>query len=430
MLVYKFGGGILRDSDGIVKMYEIVRARVSGPLNQSLLLVVSALEKMTNAFEELWSDWVNGSDFSFSYGRIKAYHFGLADTLFEDKSQGKKILMSVFDDIDVILMGQAPENKNEAYDHLVCFGEILSSRLISAYFNQNSLEHTWLDAREMICTDSFFREGKVNWLETGIKVRERITNDEQPTENNQEGRGKLWLTQGFIGADSNGKSTTLGREGSDYSAAIFAYVLNAQEVVIWKDVPGVMTGDPVDFPEVVKLDQISYLEAIEMSYFGAKVLHPNTIKPLQNKNIPLTIKPIGQPESDGTKVIKNPIISVVKPVLIIKSNQVLLSIQPRDFSFVMEEALSTVFAILARYHLRVNLLQHGAVSLSFCIDYHEDHLNSVVSDLVVDFKVLYNSGLELLTVRHYSPEVMDKLISGRKIYVQQQSRRTVRFVLS
>lgn len=431
MLVYKFGGGVLHDSHEIRQMAEIVRARVSGRLSQDLFIVVSAFGKMTNAFEELWADWIIGRDFSSSYGRIEAFHMGLAKMLFHDKLQIEEILTPVFDKISVLLKGQAPKDRNEAYDLLVCYGEILSSVLVSAYLSRSGLENSWLDAREMICTDSYFRESKVNWLETRTKVNELVSREKQSLKEKKEYReGRLWLTQGFIGSDLDGRSTTLGREGSDFSAAVFAYVLNASEVVLWKDVPGVMTGDPVDFPEVRKLDQISYLEAIELSYFGAKILHPNTIKPLQNKNIPLIVKHIYHPDAEGTMVIDNPVITDELPVLIIKPNQVLISIQPRDFSFVMEEVLSEVFTILASYHIRINLLQHGAVSLSLCIDYEEERLNNLVNALITDFKILYNTGLDLLTVRHYSQEVMNKLISGRKIYIQQQSRKTARFVLS
>ena len=431
MHVYKFGGGVLKDQDGICRMVEIIKASISEPGNQDLMIVVSALGKMTNAFEKLWSDWISQNDFSTSFEQIKAFHLVLADSLLIDDYRLNDSLMSIFEEIESILKSPPPEDENESYDQLVCYGEILSSEIISVYFEQIGLDHSLIDARKVVCTDSSFRDARVNWIETEQKIKEELDSISQSHFSGDVEIGKrIWISQGFIGANEEGKCTTLGREGSDFSAAIFAYVLDAAKVLIWKDVPGVMTGDPVDFPNAGKLNQISYLEAIELSYFGAKILHPNTIKPLQNKNIPLLINSIFSPEEEGTRVIKKPVIIDEKPVIIIKPDQVLISIQPRDFSFVMEEALSQVFAILAKHDLRVNLLQHGAVSLSLCLDYHEDHLNRLIGDLIVDFKVLYNSGLDLLTIRHYTAEAIEGLTNDRRIYIQQQSRKTARFVMA
>ena len=431
MLVYKFGGSVLHDPAGIRKMTGIIRGS-SAPGKEGLFIVVSAFGKMTNAFESLWTGWIrHRKSLNSKWEKIKRYHLDIAGPLLDDNSLVDDTLLPVFNEVENILKVRPPHNKDEAYDMIVPFGEILSTTLISAFFKLTGLDHKWLDARQLICTDSRFREARLKWHETTVKINERVSFgfDEQPEAGDPVNSG-IWLTQGFIGSDQAGRNTTLGREGSDFSAAVFAYVLSAEKLVIWKDVPGIMTGDPTVFPGASKLDHISYLDAIELSYFGAKVLHPNTIKPLRNRNIPLIVKSMITPEEEGTIISDEPEIRNEKPVMILKSGQVLLSVQPRDFSFVMEEAVSLVFAVLARNQVRVNLLQHGAVSMSFCIDYDEERLNGLVSELIPDFKVLYNTGLELWTVRYYSPEVIDNLIRGKKIYIQQQSRKTARFVLS
>lgn len=431
MQIYKFGGGVLRDPDGIHRMLEIIRTWILKSGNEDLIIVVSALGKMTNAFEKLWQDWIFNRNLSFSYEQIKTFHIELAGKLFVDKHLSEELLLPVFDKIDIILKSLSPKDHNEAYDQLVSYGEILSSVLISACFEQNGIHNTLIDAREIVCTDSSYREAILNWEETQNRVKEKLfSRNQQDSFQNGDSGNRIWITQGFIGGNTEGRTTTLGREGSDFSAAILAHILNASMVVIWKNVPGVMTADPLEFPTASKLDQISYLEAIELSYFGAKILHPNTIKPLQNKSIPLYVNSIYSPNEEGTLIIDEPFIMDEKPVIIVKSNQVLISIQPRDFSFIMEDALSSIFTVLARHNMKVNLFQHGAISLSICIDFHEERLNSLVGDLIPRFKIRYNSGLDLLTIRHYTAGVIDELTKERQIYVQQQSRKTARFVLS
>jgi len=429
MLVYKFGGSVIHDPAGIREMTGIIR-RSSAPGNGGLFIVVSAFGKMTNAFESLWTGWIHRrKNLNSKWNKIKRYHLDIAGPLLNDTTLVDDTLSPLFNEVENIIKSSPPHNKDEAYDMIVPFGEILSTTLISAFFKLSGLDHIWLDARQLICTDSRFREAGLKWHETSLKINERLRLDKQP-EGGGPVRAGIWLSQGFIGSDQAGRNTTLGREGSDFSAAVFAYVLNAEKLVIWKDVPGIMTGDPAVFPGASKLDHISYLDAIELSYFGAKVLHPNTIKPLRNKSIPLIVKSMIMPEEEGTMISDEPETRNEKPVMILKSGQVLLSVQPRDFSFVMEEVVSLVFAVLARNRVRVNLLQHGAVSMSFCIDYDEERLNGLIGELIQDFKVLYNTGLDLLTVRHYSPEVIDNLTRGKKIYIQQQSRKTARFVFS
>ncbi len=422
MLVYKFGGGVLKDPDGVMRMVSIIQSGLSTNDNNGIVVVVSALGKMTNAFESLYRDWFSGSDYKQSYYSIIEFHKEFAEKLFDDKEFAENVINKSFAPLHNLLSDELPQDGFMAYDKIVIHGELISSKIISEYFKKSGIDHELLDARQLIITDSSFKEAKVSWDLTSGNINRRVIRGAVNT--------GVWLTQGFIASDIDGHSTTLGREGSDFTAAIMGSVLDAEEVVLWKDVPGIMTGDPDRFSDVYKLNNVSYLEAIELSYFGAKVLHPNTIKPLHNKNIPLIVKSIFSPEAEGTRVIMDPEISEEKPVLIVKSDQVLVSIQPRDFSFIMEDSVSAVFALLSKYKMRVNLLQHGAVSMSFCLDYDEILLNRLIGELIHDFKVLYNQGLELLTIRHYDESVIYKLLTGRKVYVKQQSRNTARFVIS
>jgi aspartate kinase len=238
------------------------------------------------------------------------------------------------------------------------------------------------------------------------------------------------LTQGFIGRAPNGDSVTLGREGSDFTAAIFAHCLDAREVWIWKDVAGIMNADPVDFPDTFKLDEISYLEAIELAYFGAKVIHPKTIKPIQNKLIPLWVRDFWHPEQSGTRIHDLNKALISGPLFIVKRDQVLISFQPRDFSFIVEDQLSEIFAQLSRFRIKVNLMQHGAVSFSICVDADMDRINALIQAMLPRFRILYNSGLELVTIRRYNQESILRMTEGRRIMVQQLSRKTARFVLA
>lgn len=421
MLVYKFGGGVLCSPDGIRKMGEIIKSSLSVKSDQELLIVVSAFGKMTNAFERLYQDWYSGLNYFDELDEIHAYHSDLALQLFEDKQFADELIKRVFSVLEGVLKEAPIASEDKAYDRIVVFGELISSEIMSAYLISRGIGHELLDARDLIVTDSFHKDAKVDLGLTSGKVIPRFRSNEAE---------KIWLTQGFIGSDVNGFSTTLGREGSDFSAALFASILKAEEVIIWKDVPGIMTGDPREFDDVRKLSKVSYLEAIELAYFGAKILHPNTIKPLHNSSIPLKVKSIFDPDKEGTLVVNNPDIAEEDTILIVKPKQVLVSIQPRNFSFIMEDSVSSVFALLARHKLRVNLLQHGAVSISFCLDYNESVLNRLIGDLIPDFKVLYNEGLELLTIRRYNDSIIEKLTKGRKVYIKQMSRKTARFVLS
>ncbi|MEA1877212.1 MAG: aspartate kinase [Bacteroidota bacterium] len=450
MKVFKFGGGTLKNADTIRQMTEIVRDSGLGDSgftgsvpeqsrrgDSELVVVISAFNKMTNAFEGLLKE-LDSDDINLRLDKILDYHREIAEQLLIDSDIfWREIILPLIAELKETLQKARNYPYDQAYDQVVSFGEIFSTHLISAFWIQEGLNHSFHDARKLIITDETYREGKVNWKETAKKIKSipesslRLcsgtgsVNPESRVPNPE----SLILTQGFIAGTQSGFSATLGREGSDYSAAIFGHILDVERVVIWKDVPGVLTADPEEFEDTCKMDEISYLEAVELSYFGAKIIHPNTIKPLQNKGIPLIVKSLFDPDASGTVILKKAGKAPDLPVIIRKRNQVLVSIQPRDFSFIVEDALANVFSILARNQSRINLMQHGAVSISLVIDWDQKKLDAILEALLPDFKVLYNTGLELLTIRHYTKAVINDLTKGKRIYVQQQSRKTARFVL-
>lgn len=415
MKVFKFGGGTLRTAESIKRMTALVRTE------SNLVVVVSAFNKMTNAFEELVRNSAEGTTV-IKLERILNFHEELArDLLGEHVRNWNSRMKPYLKKLNAALKRSLKQPYDLAYDQVVVYGELFSTLLISCYWEQIGLDHRFLDAREIVLTDSNFRDGRVNWEKTAGALDHQQVVDSDP--------GGLWLIQGFIGGAEKGFSTTLGREGSDYTAAILGNLLEVSEVIIWKDVPGVFTADPAEFVDVCRMEEISYLEAVELSYFGAKVLHPNTIKPLQNKNIPLVVKSLFNPEDPGTRIWMEAGKFPELPVIIKKAGQVLVSIQPRNFSFIVEEALSRIFCILARNKTRINMMQHGAVSVSLVFDWDQEKLDAILGELLPDFKVLYNTGLELWTIRHYTSQSLVEYTKNRRIYVQQQSRKTARFVL-
>ena len=310
-------------------------------------------------------------------------------------------------------------NFDYEYDQIVAFGELISTQIISLYFNHIGLKNRWIDVRNCLKTDDLFREANINW-ELSVRLAKRLFTFE--SEN-------LYITQGFIGGTLTNQTTTLGREGSDYTAAILANLLDAEEVSIWKNVPGILNADPDFFSNTQKLDELSYKEAIELSYSGAKVIHPKTIKPLQNKNIPLFVKSFLEPEKAGTIIhaVKHPLELV--PVIIVKKNMALITLTPIDFSFISINSVSDVFILCAKYRLKVGLLQQSALDLSLAFDEPEQGIENLISQLQQRFEVKYNTSLDLVTIRYYTPESIAQISSGKKVYVEQRSRRTVRLLL-
>lgn len=417
MIVYKFGGASVSSAPAIKKMAEIVSAA-----GNDLFIVISAFGKTTNALEKLLALWYEDSQERYViFEKLKNYHYEILRELiprstapvYDEFEEQAEIIVRKLNSIPT------PDFDFE-YDQIVSFGELASTKIVSAYLNSLDIKNAWTDARKWLRTDNVYREANVNMDKSALFLREIISN----------GRHDIWITQGFIGGTDDGFATTLGREGSDYTAAIIANLLDARKLVVWKDVPGILTADPFFFPEAEKIDGLTYHEAIELSFYGAKVIHPKTIKPLQNKNIPLYVKSFVDPAAAGTMIHDIDLPASIKPILIIKKEQLLLSLAPRDFSFVIEDYLSRIFALFFKYRLKVNLIQHSAISITICMDNKGPFLKELLAEMKAGFRVLYNEGLELITIRHYTPEIIAKYTAGYSVLVEQRSRSTAMFVVS
>ncbi len=421
MKVFKFGGASVKNASSIKNVAEIVKMFQG----ENLAIVVSAIGKTTNALEEVARAYSKRTgNQSELLNEIKQSHHHEMDVLFEDKSHDcYKDIDAVFDEIEKRFSVIASANYDLVYDQIVSRGEILSSIIISHYLNHVGVNNHWKDARKLIRTDSTFREGKVDWKNSEEMVsRELIPLFIGSVKNN------IIVTQGFIGSTTIGLTTTLGREGSDYTAAILAYLLDAKDVTIWKDVAGFMNADPKKYDKAVKLDKISFKEALELSYYGASIIHPKTIKPLQNKDIPLYVHSFLNPKEKGTVIQSSEENDHLIPSFIFKSNQVLLSVIPKDFSFIIEENLRDIFDIFASVRVRVNLMQNSALSFSVCVDANEDKIPALIKKLQENYKVKYNTDCELITIRHYNQETIDQLILNKEILVTQKSRHTARMI--
>ncbi len=416
MLVFKFGGASVKDSKGVKNLLNIVK-----DYSDNLIIVVSALGKTTNALEEILKLSFEDLDKSTSkYEALKAYHFELIKELFPNENDNiYKDLEKEFDDLKKELQNKTNSSFDKNYDQVVSFGEIFSTKIVSAFLNSQDLSNSWVDIRKVFVTDDSFREASIDFEKT------RINTDSVFDFKNQ----KVYLTQGFIGATKEGFVTTLGREGSDYTAAILANLLDAEKVVVWKDVDGILNADPQYFQDTKKLDKISYQEAVELAYFGAKVIHPKTLKPLHNKNIPLFVRSFIKPEGLGTEIDCFKKYDQNLPIFILKKDQMLISLFPKDLSFVFEDELSKNFKYLSEHRIRVNLIQNSAISISLCIDNANSKSKQLIERFKEDYKVLYNDQLELLTIRHYSENAIKKVTIGRKIYIEQRSRHTAHFVI-
>jgi len=417
MLVFKFGGASVKDAAGIINLARVVK-RYS---DNQLLIVVSAMGKTTNALEKLTKAYVEQSDDMHAiYEEVKQYHQNILTELFEPNHPVFNEVANTFVEIDWMIEDEPHDDPDFIYDQIVSIGELVSTRIIAAYLNKESLKSQWLDVRGYIHTDNTYREGIVQWDKTAKSIQQGIPPLLE--------KGMV-ITQGFLGGTSENFTTTLGREGSDYTASIFAACLGAESVTTWKDVPGVLNADPKFFEDTVKFDELSYTEAIEMTYYGATVIHPKTIKPLQNAKIPLLVKPFNDPDGVGT-IIKEDAANVFKkPVIIIKQNQILLSISAKDYSFISETHLSDIFRLFAKNHIKVNLMQTSALSFSVCIDWYEERFNRLLKDLNESYKVKYNQGLMLITLRHYQLDSLKDLTLGKTVLLEQISRNTAQLVV-
>lgn len=417
MLVFKFGGASVKDAEGIINLANVVGKYK----NEQLLIVVSAMGKTTNALEDLTKAYIaQAANLHDIYETIKRYHFEIMDRLFEAGHPVFDDVANTFVEIDWMIEDEPHDDFDFTYDQIVSVGELVSTRIIAAYLNQAGLKSQWLDVRGYIHTDNTYREGVVQWDKTRSSIQLNIP---QLLQNG------FVITQGFLGGTSENFTTTLGREGSDYTASIFASCLGAESVTTWKDVPGILNADPKLFKDTVKFEELSYTEAIEMTYYGATVIHPKTIKPLQNAEIPLLVKPFGDPDAPGT-VIKETADNVFeKPVIIVKQKQVLLSIATKDYSFVTEDHLSDVFSKFAEHRVKINVMQTSALSFSVCFDYKEEYFTKLLETLNQKYRTKYNENLTLITIRHYTTGTIKELTLGKTVLLEQISRNTAQMVL-
>ena len=402
----------MKDADSVKNVLRVLSIQGF----ERCLIVVSAMGKTTNALERVVEFYFNKSDYQQEIAKIKEEHIQIAKGLFDENHHVFSEIKLFFDDIESFLRRNKSPNYNFVYDQVVTCGEMISSKILSVYLSDNEMGNQWLDARDFIKTDTNYREGLVNWEETEKNI-------------SQLDKAKTYVTQGFIGSDENNFTVSLGREGSDYSAAIFAYCLDAKDMTIWKDVPGVMTGDPRKFENVELLSNISYEEAIEMAYYGASVIHPKTLQPLKQKSIPFFVKSFINPEKAGTKIG----ISTENQLLesyILKENQVLMRISTRDFSFIAEDHISFIFRELAKRNIKVSLMQNSAISLALCLEDKFNNIDELEAELEQDFNTEIVKNVSLFTIRNARLENLDKLYEGKNVLLEQITKTTVQMIIN
>ena len=417
MEVYKFGGASVKSAEAVKNLVSIIQKTT----NKELLIVISAMGKITDKLEKLATAYVFDQDDTHELlDEVKAYHFNILNELFPDHTQPVyDEIANTFVEIEWLLEEEANDAPDYIYDQIVSIGELLSTKIVAVYLNEQGVAATWVDARNFIKTDNSYKEGKVDWDKTATEIQKHLVPVLGKT---------IAVTQGFIGSTSENFTTTLGREGSDYSAAIFCSCLDATALTIWKDVPGVLNADPKWFEQTERIPQLSYHDAIELTYYGATVIHPKTIKPLQNKNIPLFVRSFIAPDGEGTEI--NSTHSVL-PVasFIFKVNQVLISILPKDFSFIIEENLSDIFNLFHKHKVKVNTMLNSALSFSVSVDHDEEKITNLINELSQLYKVKYNKGLELVTIRYYNQETIDRVTVNKDILLEVKSRHTCQIVM-
>jgi len=416
MRVFKFGGASVKDAEAVRNVANILQ----NYKGEQLVIVVSAMGKMTNALERVIDAYYQKTNEAQTrLEEVRQAHHVVLKELFEANDAIFDAVNDTLVEIEWILEEEPEESYDYLYDQIVSIGEFLSTRIVSAYLNKMGLPATWLDARDVILTDNTYRAAKIQWDAT-IKNANRVV---QPLLE----KGFV-LTQGFVGGTSENFTTTLGREGSDFTAAIFSYCLDAESMSVWKDVPGILTANPRIFKNVTKIDHLSYREAIEMTYYGAKVIHPKTIKPLQNKNIPMYVKSFVDPDGEGTLISGDTKVSY-PPIIVVEKEQVLLHISTRNFSFVAEDNLSVIFAALAKHQLKVNMMQNTAISFSVCLTNQPERIAGLIEDLSKDFNISQEDNLELITVRHYKVEVVEQLKINKLILLEAYIRDMIQMVV-
>jgi len=414
MRIFKFGGASVKDADGIKNVFSVLE-KVG---HEDTLLPISAMGKTTNALELVIKNYFEKSnELHSSLQEVRKYHYQILMDLFEDEEHDVYFAVnSLFADLEYFIRSNKSPNYNFVYDQVVSYGELISTTIVSHYFAQAGLKNNWIDVRNFIKTDNTYRDANVDWEKTQQLIAKGVK------------KKALNITQGFLGSDENNFTTTLGREGSDYTAAIFAYCLNAESVTIWKDVPGVMNADPRYFENAILLNQISYREAIELAFYGATVIHPKTLQPLQRKEIPLHVKSFINPLLPGTSVAKGQDLEPQTPCYIVKRDQLLISLSSIDFSFIMEENISEIFALFHQYKMKVSLIQNSAISFSVCVEDKFGNFNDLKNILAKKFKVAYNENVSLYTIRHFNKEAAEMVEKGKTVLLKQISRETLQVV--
>jgi len=415
MKIFKFGGASVKDAESVKNVANIIKNEGA----KDTLVVISAMGKMTNAFEEVVDAYYNKvENLPEKLNFIEEYHKNIMSTLFDKDDEIYKDIDILFGELGWFLSRNTSRRFNYVYDQIICFGELLSTKIVSAYLAKLGQENVWFDVRNYIKTDSNYRDAKVDWQLTEEIINQKVD------------ATKVNITQGFIAANDTENTTTLGREGSDYTAGIFAYCLNAESVTIWKDVPGVLNADPRVFSETTLLEQISYEEAIEMAFYGASVIHPKTLQPLERKEIPLLVRSFVNPKETGTKVTKGTRLVPYIPCFIVKKNQVLVSISALDFSFMVENNISSIFQKLHDYQLKVNVIQNSAISFSVCIDDKFNNFGAFYDELKKEFKIEVQEGVDLYTVRHFDEKAIQTIEAKGQSLLTQINKETSQIVVN
>lgn len=414
MKVYKFGGASVKDAENVKNVAEVLRT--VGYTDS--IIIASAMGKTTNAFEVVVNNYFHQPEaVQEAVAVVRNYHLEIINDLFEHNDHEVYAKVNqLFETLENFLNNNKSPNYNFVYDQIVSTGELLSTTILHYYLQESEIENTWIDARNLIKSDTTYRDATVNWEQTTTAIKNNLI------------EGRLYITQGFIGSDYNGFATTLGREGSDYSAAIFAYALDAESVTIWKDVPGVLNADPRYFTNTTLLEQISYQEAIELAFYGASVIHPKTLQPLRQKEIPLYVKSFLAPTLPGTSVSKGANLQPFIPCFIVKKNQLLISLSSKDFSFIMEQNISDIFKLFGEYNIKVNVIQNSAISFSVCVEDKFNHFEELRQELSADYKVSYNENVSLYTIRHFDEYSADFVLENKTLLLKQVNRETMQIV--
>jgi aspartate kinase len=418
MQVYKFGGASVKDAGSVRNVIDILK---ENNFNEKIV-VVSAMGKTTNELELVINQYYAGNEsWKESIELTFQKHEKIIEELMGEKSNETiSAVRNIIDKAIEFLEQNHSKNYNFIYDQIVSIGEYLSTTVVSGFANHSGLKNTLLDAKTCVHTDNAYTEAKIEWRKTEKAISEIVP----PLF-----KKGFVFTQGFVGCTTEDFTTTLGREGSDYTAAIFSYCLNAERMTVWKDVEGIMNADPKEFPEAQFISELTFTEAIEMTYYGASVIHPKTIKPIQNKNIPLEVRSFINFKKKGSVISANANTSFLPPVIIQKKNQVLISFSAKDFSFIAEDHLSKVFLVFAENRLRVNLMQNAAISFSICVDFKKEKIEKVLEELEQEFAVVSIENLTLLTIRHFNQGIIEKLTKEKDILIKQQSRNTLQVLM-